>query len=88
MHPTGKARLYPAGPMLLNYVCQDYPVDVGWPWSKEESVAATKRGLHISALELDTIKMVEEETAEKIKHGFAVVVYLDDIIDKLSTTDW
>ena len=88
MYPRGKALLHPAGPLLLQYAQDGCPVDVGRPWSKEEILTAAKRGPHKSALEPDAITMMHAEVQDKVKEGFAEVVYLDEIEGALGSGKW
>ena len=88
MQPRGRALLHPAGPMLLQYAQRGCPVDVGRPWSKEEILLAAERGPHKSALDPAAIAMMHDEVREKVKGGFAEIVYLDEIEHLLGTEEW
>ena len=62
-------------------------VYITWPWSKEDIIAAVDRDPHTSVLERDIyiLNMMEEETTEKVKHGFVEVVCLDGNMNKVGT---
>ena len=52
---------------------------IGPNWSKQQIIAALKRGPHISAKDPIAAKCLHEETNEKIKGGFAKIVRGGDI---------
>lgn len=50
MESRGRALVHPAGPLLLEYTKDGFPVDIGRPWSRDEIMTAVERGPHKSAL--------------------------------------
>ena len=59
-----------AAEMLNFYSTKGCPVDMGKNWTKEQIVAAIKRGPHISAKDKDASQYLHTETTEKVKGGY------------------
>jgi len=51
-------------------------------------LAAAERGPHVLALVLEAIAMMHAEVEDKVKEGFAKVVYLDSIDHLLGSNEW
>ncbi len=83
MWPRGVANEHPAAPLLHDYSIKGCPVDCGRPWSKDEILAAIRRGAHETACEPEARAYLLAQTQEKVKEGFAKLIRLRDIIDDL-----
>ena len=81
MFPQGRALSHPAGPLLLRYATQGYPVECGQPWTKAEMRAAVEKGPHISALDPDAARQFRAKAAEKEQQGVCKIVKWDDVKD-------
>jgi hypothetical protein len=79
MCPKGLALYHPAAAKLLQYATRGCPVNSGRPWTREELEAAIQRGPHVSALDQDAMKQLQQEVSEKVKIGQARLVKWDDI---------
>ena len=84
----GNALIQPTGPLLLHYTRNVCPVYVGQPWTKNEIIMAVERGLHKLALVPNEITMMYYEVEEKVRDGFAEIVYLNEIKHLLGTSEW
>ena len=51
-------------------------------------MTAANKGPHKSALEPDAIRMMHAEVEEKVKDGFAEVMFLDEIEPLLESEEW
>jgi len=87
MQPRIRVLTYLTGPILLHYAQKECLVDVGRPWTREEILVAAERGPNKSALALDAIATMNDEVRDKVKEGFAEVVYLDEINHLLGTEE-
>ena len=85
MCPAGAALLHPAAPLLVEYSTKGCPVDTGLPWTKQQIVAAIRRGPHVSALAPDAMLQFDAEIAEKVAAGQARLVSWDSIQDSPPT---
>ena len=87
MNPRRGALLYPADPLLLHYARNRCPVDVGQPWTKDEILMEVERETYNFALAPEAINMMHSEVEEKLRDGFAEIVYLDEIKHLLGTLE-
>jgi len=67
MCPQNLALDHPAADVLKSYSQQGCPVNTGKKWTMEMWEAMIEKGPHISALEPDAIKQMQEEVATKVK---------------------
>ena len=65
--------------ILLQYAQVGSPVSVGHDWTPDEMEAEVTKGPQTSALEDDAISKIQAEAREKVKQGFATIVWWDDI---------
>ena len=65
--------------ILLQYAQVGSPVSVGHDWTPDEMEAEVTKGPQTSALEDDSISKIQAEAREKVKQGFATIVWWDDI---------
>ena len=80
MWPRGNiANQHPAATHLQEYSTNGCPVDAGKNWTKEDIVAALKRGPHISAKTPDAIQYLHQETNMKLQQGYLNKVQWKDI---------
>ncbi len=66
-------------PLLHAYAEHGCPVDCGEDWTLEHIELMLRRGPHKSSKAPDAIQVLREETADKIKHGYARTVRWGDI---------
>ena len=79
MYPRSFALHHSTAPMLDAWGRLGCPADCGPKWTKDQILAALKRGPHISAKGPEAAKFLRDEVAEKIKTGYARVVKWGDI---------
>ena len=79
MNPQVRATDHEARPLLDQYVKEGCPTDCGEPWSQDTIELLLKRGPHISAKEPEAVKVLRQETADKVSQGYARVVKWKDI---------
>ena len=65
--------------MLVEHAKEGCPVDTGNNWTLKEITAVVERGPHVSAMQPDSMKYGQQESAEKVQGGFAKIVLWDDI---------
>jgi len=83
---TGKAKMHPVVPLLLQYTNIGCPIDVGTPWLKGKIMTATKRGAHKSAMVLEAMDMMLNEV--KGKEKLVEIVYFDELEHLFGTLEW
>ena len=79
MYPRSFALNHLTAPMLDKWGRQGCPADCGKPWSKEQIIAAIKRGPHQSSNSSAASTFLHAEVADKVKSGYAKVVRWGDI---------
>ena len=83
MHPRNHALHHEAAEMLLDWAENGCPVDTGPDWTQDQIEEALKRGPHQSAFLPGAIEFLEDETRDKVKHGYAKVVKFGEIKNNL-----
>ena len=83
MRPRTYALQHPAAPLLLTYDDKGCPVDCGEDWSEERIRAAILHGPHKSARAKDAIRVLREETKEKVEQNFARIVRFGEIANDI-----
>ena len=78
-YPQNSAAEHPTAPMLIEHAKEGCPVNTGKNWTLKEITTAVKRGPQVSAIRPDAMKYAQQESAEKVKGGFAIIVLWDDI---------
>ena len=81
--PRKEALTHKAAPLIQSYATDGCPANCGPNWKQEHIEAAILKGPHSSATDPQALIALHEETAEKVKNGYATVVRYGDIKDKI-----
>ena len=69
--------------MLLNFAKNGCPVNCGSDWTRDEIVAALRRGPHPSARQQNAAQALHKEVHDKVAQGYAKIVKWKDIKNNL-----
>jgi hypothetical protein len=83
MAPSGPALHHLAAPLLLELTTLGCTSEMGDTWTQELIEAAIKKGAQPSAIDPEAAKQLRNETLEKVKEGYAHLVYWDNIKNNL-----
>ena len=79
MRPAGEVLEHPFGPVLLEYATKGCPVDTSPEWTMEMLEAAIEYGTHPSADSPEAAHYCREQTAEKVREGFAKMYLWEEL---------
>ena len=83
MWPRTFSTQHDAAPLLNNYATQGCPVNCGEDWDKDHIIAALQHGAHKSARSKEALAALHDESNQKVKDGYAKIVWFGDIKDNL-----
>ena len=70
-------------PLLQGYAQDGFPVNCGGDWSRENIELMLERGPHRSANRKKAVRQLCQETEDKVKHKYAILVKWGDIKNEI-----